>query len=144
MSAEHPLDRVIRRLEAADGVEVVYGIRDEPHHSGLSTTELARILIEGTRDGRIPPRDFMAVAAQDVEVVARPRLRAIARKLLRGEDPSRELSKLSDAAREAVSRAIDTFHTPENAPSTVRSKGRNDPLVDLGDLLAAADAEVIG
>lgn len=137
-----PLGRIIRELEAADGVAVVWGVRDEPHHSGMTTGELAEILIKGTKDGRIPPRDFMQVAADEIEVIARPRLKAIARKLLRGEDPGRELVKLRDAAHEAVVRAIDTFHTPENAPATIRSKGRDDPLVDTGDLRDAADAEI--
>ena len=141
--AEDPLTRIARQLEAAHGKSVVYGVRDEPHPSGMTAGELAEILIRGTRDGRIPPRDFMRVAADEIEVIARPRLRAIARKLLRGEDPSRELDKLSDAAREAVVRAIDTFHMPENAPSTQRAKGRDDPLVDLGNLRDAADAEVV-
>lgn len=141
--AEDFFAKLARRLEAADGSGVVYGIRDEPHHSGLTTGELAEILQRGTRDGRIPPRDFMRVAAEDMEVIAPPRLRAAARALLKGKSPRRELEKLRDAAHESLVRAIDTFHTPENAPATIRSKGRDDPLVDTGVLRDAADAEIV-
>lgn len=133
-----------RRLEAADGTTVEYGVRDEPHSSGMSAQQLAEILRAGTRDGRIPARDFMQVAADELEVLARPRLKAIARKLLKGESPRREVDKLVGVAEEAVVRAIDTFHTPANATATIAAKGRDDPLVDGGDLRDAAGAWVAG
>lgn len=136
-------DDLARRLDAADGVGVEYGIRAEPHYSGLTTAELGRVLHNGRRDGSIPARPFFAQAEEDLRVIAPRLLKRAQREIERGKDPRRALDKLADAAREALSRSIDNFTDPPNAPATIRRKGRNDPLVDRGDLIKAVDAVVV-
>lgn len=142
MSGKTGFEKLAERLAAADGVGVVFGVMPEAHPSGMPADELAAIHRRGTRDGKIPARDFMQVALDEVSVAGRRLLRQVSRDLLRGRSPRRTLEKLREVCEEAVVRAIDTFHTPPNAPATIRHKGRNDPLVNTGAMRDAAGAEI--
>jgi hypothetical protein len=62
-------------------------------------------------------------------------MRLAAQAALRGRDPRPALAKGRDAAHEAVVRAIETWTDPPNAEGTIKRKGKDDPLVDGGDLL---------
>ena len=136
-------DKLSRRLDAADGAGVEYGIRDEPHRSGMTTAQLARRLHDGDPDRGLEPRPFFEQAEEDLRTIA-PRLQKRAlQAIMKSKDPERALQTLADAAREALARSIDNFEDPPNKPSTIKRKGRNDPLVDHGDLIKAVDAVVV-
>jgi len=136
-------DRLSRRLHAADGAGVEYGIRDEPHRSGLTTAQLARRLGRGDTDRGLEPRPFFEQAEEDMRTIAPRLLKRAQQAIQKGKDPERSLETLADAAREAMVRSIDNFEDPPNKASTIKRKGRNDPLVDSGDLMRAADAVVV-
>jgi len=136
-------DKLSRHMAAADGAGVEYGIRDEPHYSGLTTAQLARRLERGDEARGLEPRPFFEQAEEDMRVIAPRLLKRATQAIVKGKDPARALETLADAAHEAMSRAIDNFDDPPNKPSTIKRKGRNDPLVSRGDLLAAADAVVV-
>lgn len=131
-----------RRFRALDGMLIEFGVAGD-HPSGLPAELLALWLTQGTtEDGRtrIPARDFLTVAADESAAVMARGLRLAASAALAGKDPRRPLAKARDACHEAVVRAIDTWSDPGNAESTIRRKGKDDPLVDKGDLLDLAYA----
>jgi len=136
-------DRLARRLNAADGAGVEYGIRDEPHYSGLTTAQLARRLERGDPDRGLPARPFFEQAEEDMRVISPRLLRRAVQQIQKGKSPERALDTLADAAREALVRAIDNFDDPSNAASTIKRKGRDDPLVSTGAMRDAADAVVV-
>lgn len=115
-----------RRFRSLDGALVEFGVAGV-HPSGLEAGDLARILIK--------ERDFMAVAADEAKGAIDRGLKLAARAVLAGRDPRRPLAAARDAAHAAVERAIDTWQEPGNAESTIKRKGKDDPLVDKGDLL---------
>ena len=105
---------------------------DIPHYSGMSTAALYEILLYGTKGGRIPPRDVLAFMnafmESNVDTLARMYIENI--------------SGGSDTVGHAVGSYINSQHqkyiygfaSPHNAPSTVKQKGFDDPLVDSGAL----------
>ena len=115
-----------RRFRSLDGALVEFGVAGV-HPSGLEAGDLARILIK--------KRDFLTVAADEAKGAIDRGLRLAASAALAGRDPRRPLAAARDAAHAAVERAIDTWQEPGNAASTIERKGRDDPLVDKGDLL---------
>ena len=115
-----------RRFRSLDGALVEFGVAGG-HPSGLEAGDLARILIK--------KRDFLTVAADEAKGAIDRGLRLAASAALAGRDPRRPLAAARDAAHAAVERAIDTWQEPGNAASTIERKGRDDPLVDKGDLL---------
>jgi hypothetical protein len=123
-----------RRFHSLDGALVEFGVAGA-HPSGMEAAELAGILIAGTDDGKIPARDFITVAADEARGAIDRGLRLAAQAALAGRDPRRPLERARDAAHAAVERAIETWADPGNAASTIRAKGKDDPLVDKGDLL---------
>lgn len=136
-------DKLARRLNAADGTGVEYGIRDEPHYSGLTTAQLARRLERGDPDRGLPARPFFEQAEEDMKTIAPRLLKRAVQQIQKGKSPARALDTLADAAREALVRAIDNFDDPSNAASTIKRKGRDDPLVSTGAMRDAADAVVV-
>lgn len=128
---------ISRRFAALHGMTIEGGIAGI-HPSGLSAEVLGTFLIEGThKDGRqhSPPRDFMQVAADEVKPIVDRAMKQASSAVVKGKDPRQALQRGAVAAHEAVSRAIDTFTTPANAPATIAKKGKDDPLVNKGDLL---------
>ncbi|MBN9074319.1 MAG: hypothetical protein J0H34_22505 [Rhizobiales bacterium] len=56
--------------------------------------------------------------------------------------PESVLDKLGKVAAADLQAEIASLSTPPNAPETVRTKGRNDPLVETGRMRGAVDHEV--
>lgn len=136
-------DKLSRHMKAADGVGVEYGIRDEPHRSGMTTAQLARRLERGDKDRGLEPRPFFEQAEEDMRVISPRLLKRAQQAIIKGKSPLPALNTLADAAREALVRSIDNFSDPPNKRATIKRKGRNDPLVDQGGLIEAADAVVV-
>lgn len=110
-----------------------------PHPSGMSAAELAELQIKGTRTS--PPRDFWTPATAEADPIMREGLRRGLDRAVRGQDPRPALARAADAAHDVLVRTIDDFTDPPNAASTVQKKGRNDPLVDTGDMRDATFGE---
>lgn len=123
-----------RRLAELDGAYIAVGLAG-PHPSGLDAADLGRILSEGTQDGHIPARDFMGPAVEGAALAVKKALREAQRAALKGQSPIPAMRRGAEAAHSSLVRVIDTFDTPGNADATIRKKGKDDPLVDKGDLL---------
>ena len=126
-----PLSKRIREM---DGAYIAVGLAG-PHPSGMDAGKLASILKDGTQDGRIPARDFLTPAVEAAAPAVRHALKTAASAALRGKDPRPAMQRGALAAHEHLIKAIENFDTPPNAPSTIRKKGKDDPLVDSGALL---------
>jgi hypothetical protein len=100
----------------------------------MPAAELARILIRGTKDGRIPARDFWSPVIEEVTPIMKNALAQGLALAVRGRDPQLVLRRAASECHDVLLAAIEDFTTPPNADSTIKSKGRNDPLVDEGDL----------
>jgi hypothetical protein len=57
-------------------------------------------------------------------------------------DVTKTLNLMGEELRGELVASIDAFTDPPNAPSTIRRKGFNKPLVDTGDMRRAANYEV--
>jgi len=140
-------DRLVERVVSMHGMGVEVGFNDALHRSGLTNNELALILLRGFGEqgkGRwIPPRDFVTPFREEIKYVKTKLLQAAATAVLKGRDPRPSLERLRVAAHEALTRVMDTFYDPANAPRTIKRKGRDDPLDDQGDLIASIESRVI-
>ena len=89
---------------------------------------------------RIPPRPFFrGMIAQDSG-----RWGSLLAGFLRGSYNSvRALRLMGEHIKDELQQSIVRFTTPENAPSTVKRKGFNKPLIDTGVMQRAVDYEVV-
>ena len=60
-----------------------------------------------------------------------------------GYDAGLALARMGERIAGQLTKSIRDFSTPENAASTIRKKGFNDPLIDKGDMVRAVDSEVV-
>ena len=132
--------KLSERLAAMDGATIAVGIAG-PHPSWLPAAELAKIQIQGRRDGSIPARDFWTPATAEADAVMRDGLRKGLALAVEGRDPRPPIARAAEASHDLLIAAIEDFTDPPNAASTIRKKGRNDPLVDEGDLRDATFGE---
>lgn len=90
----------------------------------------------GTEDGRIPARPFLRGTIVRNKARYLKIMREISIKVLRGElDLEKGLKKLALVGQNDVRNGIKNWHTPPNAPSTIRQKGVNAPLKYKGTLV---------
>lgn len=90
----------------------------------------------GTRN--IPPRPFMrSVIEQDGQQWAQ-----YLGKLIKTEDTGKALNVVGAEMAGAITGSILQFTTPPNAPSTIRKKGFNKPLIDTGVMSRSVSWEV--
>lgn len=130
-------DFMSHTLASLDGMMIGVGIAG-PHSSGLDASELADLLWRGskdkTRSGAIPARDFITPAVEESMLGVTRALKQAVQAKARGKDPTTALRKGTEVAQEALIRSIHDYSEVPNAPSTVRRKGKNDPLVNSGEL----------
>jgi len=143
MGERNYFDDLADRLAAIDGAGVEYGIADEPHPSGMSAAELGRILYYGTKDGRIPARDYLEDAEREVKVQSPVFFGRVLVDVYANRSPIRDLEDLADVAQQALYTSMQNNFAVPNAKSTIRKKGFNNPLIHYGDLLGAVTAEVM-
>jgi bacteriophage protein of unknown function (DUF646) len=58
-------------------------------------------------------------------------------------DVGKALALIGEGVKGDIVETIQNFREPENAPSTVKKKGFNKPLIDTGDLWRAIQSEVV-
>lgn len=58
-------------------------------------------------------------------------------------DVGKALALIGEDVKDDIVETIQNFREPENAPSTVKKKGFNKPLIDTGDLWQAIQSEVV-
>ena len=105
------------------------------YEDGLTIATIAAVNEFGTADGHIPARPFLRPG---VENGAEAYLRLVEKEMpdvLSGKNPmSRLLVRIGQVAQASVDQKIKDTHAPPNAESTIRKKGSDHPLIDIGSL----------
>ncbi|KJW12865.1 hypothetical protein VC81_03765 [Levilactobacillus spicheri] len=132
-----------RRLKQLNGMEVSVGaIKSVPEHTPEELQKIVRYNEYGTN--KIPARSFLRGAVyrnsnHGWRFVSREAVKAVVAGKLTGDAAYK---MVGDRMVKDVRHQIDIVG-PANAPSTIKKKGRNQPLVDTGGLYRSIDKEVL-
>lgn len=129
-------------VEADIGViENSVGVDRDGKTKSITVAEEAFINCHGDPARNIPPRDYQTLAITRYMKIWDQQLTAL---LKSGDQSLRALEKVAIVARDAVKETISNYDGPfpNNAPATIARKGRDQPLVDMGDLLRSIQYEI--
>lgn len=143
-------DEITSQMKALGDLQLRVGVLaskggDRQHpNSKLTLCDIAVISELGSSDGRIPARMPIQKTLQlhRKEIIAR-QARAVKRVIESNADPRRELLEVGGMIANRIRATIDDRLDPPNAPSTIRRKGSDIPLIDTGRLRAAYGCDVI-
>ena len=134
------LDLFIKECIKLSNFEVDTGFGEEIHDpSGLKTSELSWILENGADipNGEIPPRQFIE-STNDMFEIDNMKVSPLVVKniLYKNADPMVQLKKIGNKQKQLMKQIMEMkiFPNPNNAPSVIRQKGRDDALIDTGTL----------
>ena len=134
------MDKFVKECLKLEGYEVDTGFGEETHGpSGLKTSELSWILENGADipNGAIPPRQFIE-STNDMFEIDNMKVSPLVVKniLYRNADPMVQLKKIGNKQKQLMKQIMEMkiFPNPNNAPSVIRQKGRDDALIDTGTL----------
>lgn len=120
------------------------GYYDNKHPSGLSFAYLASIHEFGTRDGRIPQRDFITQAYLDWLASIKDDARKAATEIIYHKAPVvPTLKRIANDGKDFITNAAYAFDSPANAASTVAAKGFDNPLIETGKLATGVKSKVV-
>ena len=88
---------------------------------------------------KIPPRPFFRTMIANNQASWGP---TAAKLLKQGIQPAEVLNLMGEEIAGQLRASIIALKTPPNAPSTIRKKGFDDPLIDTGHMLNSVDFEV--
>lgn len=131
-----------RRLNQLNHQQVNVGaFKNVPEHTPEELAKIVRYNEFGT--DKIPARSFLRGSVyknrnHSWQFASRQAVKAVVGGKLTG---NAAYKLMGDRMVADVHKQIDTIGPP-NAPSTVRKKGRNEPLVDTGGLYRSIDKEV--
>jgi hypothetical protein len=125
--------RLARGLERSVNVGIPKS-ETATYEDGMTVQEVAAINHEGTDDGRIPARKFIAVPLDGRTRDVRKMTERIAKGILEGRPPEPILNAYGQWAVNRVVAFINSRRYAKNAQSTIDKKGSDLPLVDDGIL----------
>ena len=138
------VDSLSRRLAELEKCDVLVGIPQENNSrpgEEISNSELAFIMEHGSPIHNIPPRPFIGPAIRKNKEIIVNQLKRAAQAVLAGDEgkANAERQKTGILASNSVKRfmADSDNGLARNAPSTIRAKGSDIPLIDLGELRRA-------
>lgn len=134
-----------RKMKTITEYSAQAGYYDNKHPTaGISYAYLASIHEYGTRDGRIPQRDFITQAYLDWMMSAKGDAEKAARDIIYKGIPVRVvLKKMAEEGATFITNAAYTFNSPSNAASTIRNKGFDNPLIETGKLANGVKNKVV-
>lgn len=96
------------------------------------------------RNGKphIPERPFLASAINEFEDRIFQRTQIHLRTIRQSSDIRPMLGTIGRFVSDRIRDSIIDFDNPPNAPSTIKAKGFNDPLIETGKLRDATDFEI--
>lgn len=134
------LDKFVKECLKLEAYEVDVGFGEGKHpDADMSMANLASILENGADipNGTIPPRQFIE-STNDMFEIDNMSVAPLAIKniLYKNADPSAQLKKIGNKQKRLMKQVMELkiFPNPNNAPSVIRQKGRDDALVDTGTL----------
>ena len=135
---------IVRFVEAIQGVpetSVVVGVRG---HRGQELIRYAAVNEFGSADGHIPERSYLrSTVDRNGAKYAQLLTEAVEHAVdLSPNAQYEKLAQLGAIAAGDVQLTITELRSPPNAPSTIRAKGSDNPLIDTGRLRQSIDYEV--
>ena len=127
-------NRIMRDLQKLYGMEVVAGMLKDSGkaENGASYVDIATWNEYVT--GRIPSRPFIRISA-DTNKAAWGRLaQQCVNNVIDGDNPRDAAQVVGHRMVEDIRKVFGSSELKANAPSTVKKKGRNEPLVDSGEM----------
>ena len=128
-------NRIMRNLQKLYGMEVVAGmLRDSGKASnGASYVDIATWNEYGT--GHIPSRPFIRISADTNKQAWEKLAQQCVNNVIDGDSPRDAAQVVGHKMVEDIREVFgDTSMLKANAPSTIKKKGRNEPLVDSGEM----------
>ena len=104
--------------------------KEDKYPDGKTVVEVA--LANEFGGGYVPPRPFMR---DTFKKFRRKWVKAIRDLFPVNIDAKKTLSLVGEDMVDDLQFMISTYSIPPNAPSTIKRKGRNDPLVDTGRMM---------
>lgn len=126
--------RIIRDLEKLYGMEVVAGMLKDSGkaENGASYVDIATWNEYGT--GRIPSRPFIRIAADTNKAAWAKMAQQCVNNVIDGGNPRDAAQVVGHRMVEDIRKVFGSSELKANAPSTIAKKGRNEPLVDSGEM----------
>lgn len=134
------MDKFVKECLKLEGYEVDTGFGEENHpDADMSKASLAWILENGADlpNGEIPPRQFIESTNDMFEIDNMKVSPLVVRNILyKNADPMVQLKKIGNKQKQLMKQVMElkVFPNPNNAPSVIRQKGRDDALIDTGTL----------
>lgn len=138
-------NRVMRNLQKLDGMEVVAGMlrNSGKAENGASYVDIATWNEYGTR--RIPSRPFVRISADTNKQAWTKMAQQCINGVIDGDSPTEAAQVIGHRMVEDIRKVFgDTSKLKANAPSTIAKKGRNEPLVDSGEMRRRVNFRVEG
>ena len=127
-------NRIMRDLQKLYGMEVVAGMLKDSGkaENGASYVDIATWNEYGT--GRIPSRPFIRISADTNKAAWAKLAQQCVNGVIDGDSPRDAAQVVGLRMVEDIRKVFGSSELKANAPSTVKKKGRNEPLVDSGEM----------
>ena len=138
-------NRIMRDLQKLDGMEVVAGmLKDSGKASnGASYVDIATWNEYGTK--HIPSRPFIRISADTNKQAWAKMAQQCVNAVIDGDSPRDAAQVIGHRMVEDIREVFgDTSKLKANAPSTIAKKGRNEPLVDSGEMRRRVNFRIEG
>ena len=123
-------------------LDIHFGVEHAIHtRSGLSTGEILAINEFGSPSKNIPSRPFMRTSTEEMKKVIKYFVRAM-RKRKKPWVGSIEANEIGRLGRTIIQDTIINWDTPPNAPSTVKRKGFDNPLLETELLQKSVEYDI--
>lgn len=138
-------NRIMRDLQKLDGMEVVAGMLKDSGRAenGASYVDIATWNEYGTR--RIPSRPFIRISADTNKAAWVKMAQQCVNNVIDGDSPRDAAQVVGHRMVEDIRKVFgDKSKLAPNAPSTIKKKGHDKPLIDTGKLKATVNYRVEG
>lgn len=137
-------NRIMRNLEALDGTEIDAGIFANAGSDSRGTPYVDIALYNEFGTYRIPARPAVRIASDENQRNWGDIIEAEVGTIISGGGGKAQMCKRvgKQMVKDIQSIFGDTSKLAPNAPSTIRRKGRNEPLVDTGTLRSKVNYRV--
>lgn len=140
---------LMKRLGGMHSTQVLVGVRSTGHElvisdegisgESLDLAAIAEVNEFGSSDGHVPERSFLRSTIDQHRVQYGLLLEQAVERMIDGAAPEVAYGRVGLAAVADVQRTIRSRVPPPNAPSTIKRKGSDVPLIDTGRLIQSID-----
>lgn len=138
-------EKLKKELLSLNKVKIMTGWFDThygPENDNLPHAYIGNLLEEGSE--KIPPRPFMRVGLKQAVKSDPKAFAAIIQAVTSGRSALSAAKGSSPAFVAMLQKVMSDWSTPPNSPRTVAEKGRNDPLINTGELRDSIQVKVEG